>query len=216
MIYIHFVFVGEGSTDEGLVPHLEDLCIEAGADEVSGIAPDFSRLPRKVGKDVASKVAAALVLEPAANLLFVHRDADSRDPEPRHKEINNAVSELRVDVPYVAVVPVQELEAWLLLDEQELRRVAENPSGRVPLNLPTASNVENLANPKESLKEILILASETVGRRRQTFSNEFDDHRRLLVDRLNPRGSLRDVPAWLRLTADVETAIKRFHFRVPR
>src|SRR4028119_872308 len=131
MVEIYFLFIGEGSSDEALVPHLEDICIRAGADEVSGVAPDFARLGRKVGHDVASKLEAALLLEPTANLLFVHRDADSRDPEPRREEIERAIERHAIQVSHVCVVPVQELEAWLLLDEAEIRRVAENPNGRV-------------------------------------------------------------------------------------
>lgn len=206
---IHFLFIGEGSSDEALVTHLEDVCILAGANEVSGIAPDLGRLGRRIGHDVSSKVEAALSLEPTANLLFVHRDADSRDPEPRYREIERAIQQLDVKVPHVSVVPVQEIEAWLLLEEAEIRRVAENPNGRVALNLPSPNTVENITNPKERLREALLTASETTGRRRQRFVSRFDDHRRLLIERLHASGRLSTVAAWRRLFADVEAAITR-------
>ena len=61
---IHFVFISEGSSDEGLLSHLENLCIEGGAIEVTGIAPDFRRLPETIGRTVEEKVRATMLLEP--------------------------------------------------------------------------------------------------------------------------------------------------------
>jgi hypothetical protein len=130
---IHFVLVGEGPSDEGLIPHLENLCIELGATEVTGIAPDFQRLESPIRKTVMDKLQAALQLEPTANLFFVHRDADSRNPQPRYAEIKTAASNCELEAPWVAVVPVQETEAWLLLDEGAIRSVAGHPRGRISL-----------------------------------------------------------------------------------
>ena len=45
-IKIRFAFIGEGSSDVGLVSPLEKLCVLCGADEVTGVAPDLGRLPK--------------------------------------------------------------------------------------------------------------------------------------------------------------------------
>src|SRR5437879_761987 len=92
MTIVHFVFIGEGSSDDGLIPHLRNLCIELGADEVTGVPLDFQRLDDHIGSTVESKLRAALQLEPNANLYYLHRDADSRDPQPRYNEISAAVA----------------------------------------------------------------------------------------------------------------------------
>ena len=205
---VRFLFIGEGTIDDELVGHLERCCVLAGADEASGVAPDFSRLPH-VGRTVAAKLERALQLEPNVNLVFLHRDADSRDPTPRHDEIHRAVQEVGDDVKYVAVVPVQETEAWLLLDEREVRSVAENPRGRVPLGLPTPSAVENVADPKAQLKEAILLASERTGRRRERISKKYAQKRKLLIRRLDPTGSVCGVPSWTRMFSDLKYMIRQ-------
>ena len=70
------------------------------------------------------------------------------------------------------MVPIQETEAWLLLDKGSFRRVAGKPKVRTPLDLPTPTNVENIANPKELLKESILIASETTGRRYEGMKKE--------------------------------------------
>jgi hypothetical protein len=203
-----FVFVGEGPTDSALVSHLEKLCVLCGAASVTGLAADWRRLPYKPPRRVGLQIRAALELEPNANLIFVHRDADSRDPEPRHGEIGDALRELGLGVPGVAVVPVQETEAWLLLDETEIRRVAENPNGKVALGLPTPERVEMIANPKDLLFELLLKASELKGRRRERFKRTLAQKRRLLLERLSTEGEVTHVTAWKRLEADLRGAVE--------
>jgi len=203
---VYFVLIGEGSSDSGMVRHLETLCIHAGADEASGIAPDFRQLPR-IGRSVRDKLRAAVELEPSANLLLIHRDADSRDHRPRYDEILEAIRINNMEVPHVAVVPVQETEAWLLLDEAAIRRVAANPRGRVPLNLPTPAAVERLANPKEFLQRALINAAEVTGRRLDRFKMQFGTQRHTLLEFLAIGGPLEQVASWTRLRTDIQAAI---------
>ena len=213
---IHFVLIAEGTSDDGLIPHLESLCIEAGADEVTGIAPDLNRLSDSVGHALENKVGKILDLEPQANLLFLHRDADSRDAQPRHDEILQAMESSASEKDYVPVVPVQETEAWLLLDEKAIRKVAGRPSGRNHLCLPRPANVENVANPKERLKNALLAAAELTGRRHRRFAADFPSQRRLLLHRLPVGGPLLRVPSWLRMKTAIEQAIERLRSRRER
>jgi hypothetical protein len=199
MIRIFFLFVGEGPSDAALIPHLEELCILCGAAEAAGVAPDLGSLPQKPSRTVRSKLRAALALEPSANLIFVHRDADSIDPEPRYREISRAESGFELKGRVVPVIPVQETEAWLLLDEGEIRRAADNPNGRIELDLPSASRIESIASPKEHLFRTLETASELSGRRRARFKKSLPRRRRLLLERLSPTGRVTQLPAWQRL-----------------
>jgi hypothetical protein len=204
---IHFVLVGEGPSDEGLIPHLENLCIELGASEVTGTSPDFQRLEKPTRRTTLDRLQAALQLEPTANLLFVHRDADSVDPTPRYEEIREAVDQCRVQKPCVPVVPVQETEAWLLLDEKSIRIVAGHPKGKRPLDLPRPRHVESVASPKEKLQHALIQASELSGRRLERFRRDFPSHRRLLLQRMPTGGALLELPSWVRLRENLERAV---------
>jgi hypothetical protein len=206
---IHFVLIGEGPSDDGLINHLQGLCIESGATEVTGIAPDLRRLDSAIGRTVEERLYAACQLEPEANLFFVHRDADQRDPAPRYAEIVRAVSICGLDQAWVAVVPVQETEAWLLLDERAIRVVAGRPNGREPLNLPHPRNVENVANPKEILQDALVKAAAARGRRLNKFRNDFPKHRRLLLRRLWLGGPLQRVHSWNRLQEDIQATLRQ-------
>jgi len=141
-LHIRFLFVGEGPFDVNLVTHLRRCCILAGADEAEDVTIPISRLGDRIGRTVPEKLTFALALEPNVNLVFVHRDADSEDPKPRYDEIREAIQVVTKELTHVAVVPVQETEAWLLLDEAEIRRVAENPSGTISLDIPSARRVE--------------------------------------------------------------------------
>lgn len=185
---IHFVLAGEGPSDDGLIPHLETLCIELGASEVTGTALDFQRLERPIRRTVLAKLQAALQLEPTANLFFIHRDADRQDPTPRYDEIRDAVGRCGLAKPYVPLVPVQETEAWLLLDENAIRTVAGRPRGKRPLDLPRPRDVEAIANPKKRLQMVLVEASELSGRRLAKFRNDFPNHRLLLLQRMPTGG----------------------------
>ncbi len=95
------------------------------------------------------------------DLLFVHRDAEAMSLQARRAEI--PFSERCV----VRVVPVRMTEAWLLIDEGAIRSAASNPNGRSSLDLPRASHLESLTDPKETLKETILTASELSNRRRQ-------------------------------------------------
>lgn len=205
---VHFVLISEGPSDEGLLSHLENLCIEAGADEVTGIAPDFRRLPEPVGRTIQEKLRATLLLEPEANLILIHRDADSRDAEPRYQEISRSVAQCNLTKHWIAIVPIQETEAWLLLDEAAIRLVSGKPNGRNNLNLPTPHNVENVARPKERLQQALIQAAEVTGRRLRQLRRDFPTHRKLLLLRLTVDGPLIDVPSWRRMRDDFDNALR--------
>jgi hypothetical protein len=204
---VHFVFIGEGTSDDAMISHLESLCVEAGADEATGVAPDFRRLSRAIGHSVEAKLRAALTLEPEANLVFIHRDADGRDGTRRYAEIAESVAACVCNIPIICVVPVQETEAWLLLDESAIRRVVGRPNSNVPLDLPTPTAVERVARPKERLKEILQRASEATGRRLERIRQDFPLQRRALLQDLPTEGPIEHVPSWNRLRAELSSKL---------
>jgi len=207
MVRVHFILIAEGRSDDALLPHLENLCIDQGATEVTGTAPDFSRLADAVGHSVQAKLSAAMDLEPGANLVFIHRDADGRDPRPRYDEISVAATATRLDKPYVAVVPVQATEAWLLTDERAIRAAAYRANGTRPLSIPRPHDVEQRARPKDVLRTALAAASELSGRRLERFRKDFPQQRRMLLLRLPIGGPLEHVPSWRKLRSDIGEAI---------
>jgi hypothetical protein len=195
-----FALLCEGASDEGLVQQIERLCVNAGFDEARGVIPEFHRIDN-VGKSIADRLRALSVLEPDIEVVFIHRDSDSRDSAARYTEIEDSLHGLTYH--WVGVVPVQELEAWLLTDEEGIRYVSENPKGRVVLDIPSSARVELIASPKEKLWEVLILASELTGRRLEKFKKSLSRRRRMLVERMQENAELEHIPSWIKLKEDV-------------
>lgn len=74
-------------------------------------------------------------------------------------------------------MPVRAQEAWLLFDEPAIRRAAGNPRSQIPLDLPALSQIEEIADPKGRLLELLRIASGETGRRRRRFRERAAIHR---------------------------------------
>ncbi|WP_327038493.1 hypothetical protein [Micromonospora maris] len=209
------LFVPEGTSDGPLAAHIERLFFHKGC-PVNLATPDFSRLSG-VGRDVASRVRAGLELvgDPV-DVIVVHRDADNAGEHARRLEIESAVRSLGVSTELVPVIPVRMTEAWLLLDEAAIRHVAGNPRGRARLNLPRPHEVESRADPKSILRSCLLAASEESGRRRDTVAGRFNEHRRQLLERLDPTGPVLRLDSWARLVAAIDDVVKRWRSSPPR
>ncbi|MEV0807329.1 hypothetical protein [Micromonospora sp. NPDC050200] len=172
--------------------------------------PDFSLLG-KVAKDVRSRVDAGLKLVgTSVDLVVVHRDADNAGRHARRQEIETAVRTIGGNAELVPVIPIRMTEAWLLLDEAAIRHVAGNPRGRMNLGLPKPHEVESIADPKEVLRTCLLKASDETGRRREAVAKRFNQHRRQLLERLNPDGAVVRLEGWSHLISDIDAVAKRW------
>ncbi|MGL4743860.1 MAG: hypothetical protein ACRCXL_05665 [Dermatophilaceae bacterium] len=142
------LFIAEGSSDAPLADIVERLFARQQVN-LRVTAPDLSRLPRKVGKDLTSTLHAGLeLLGDVPKVLVIHRDANGAGRPARLDEIRAASTELAPDAVLVPIVPVRMTEAWLLLDEVSIRRVAGNPKGRTTPDLPKHGEIERCADPK--------------------------------------------------------------------
>lgn len=196
---LQFALIREGTSDDGLIPHIRELLVRAGASAVVGAARQYKGSTRKRLRQVLGEPSA-----PA--LIFVHRDADDANFEPRHEEIAHAARELGCSEKVVAVVPVEELEAWLLTEEAEIRSVVGRPSGRTPLNLPAIQKIERTTSPKEILQAACLTASEKSGARLKKEGRQFGSRRTMLLERLDIDGPVTSLPSWQRFVNDLNTA----------
>ncbi|WP_328775924.1 DUF4276 family protein [Streptomyces goshikiensis] len=201
------LFIGEGSSDNGLVPHVESIAVDKGLN-VSITVPDFGLLRLPTGHSVQDKLRVARELHGSYDLVVVQRDADRGPAQDRRDEIKRAVYAEWPGLPHVAVVPVRMLEAWLLLDEACLRQVAENPRGRVSLELPKGLAAEKVADPKQLLKDSLAQASEYKGRRLAQFQKRFSQHRLRMLELLDPKGPVTCLPSWQHFVKDLDDAFE--------
>jgi hypothetical protein len=207
---VRVVFLGEGTSDSGIVPHIETIAANHDID-VAVTDPDLDRLPKPPGRAVEAKLRAVIDMGGVYDLIAVHRDADSQGVSARVEEIAAAVAAVAVDVPHVPVVPVRMTEAWLLTSEEDLRWVAGNPNGRTALNLPGLGSLERVADPKGLLKDVLARASGASGRRLDRFHKRFSQHRRHLLERLDPTGPVAGLPSWQHFVTGVENGLKAAH-----
>jgi hypothetical protein len=90
-------------------------------------------------------------------------DADGIDPSERRESVLNAIETSGAIAK--PVIPIQEMEAWLLISEKAIRRASGNPNGKVAMHLPRLKDLEATATPKQLLIECIRQASELRGRR---------------------------------------------------
>ncbi|MEU7488799.1 hypothetical protein [Streptomyces sp. NPDC042319] len=205
---VRVVYLCEGPSDEGIAFHIEQIAAECNVDIVLTI-PDFRLLPERIEKTVSGKLKAVKRLGGDYDLVIIHRDADGDGVDARRSEISKAIGEVCPEIDFACLIPVKMTEAWLLLDEAAIRQVAENPKGRIPLSLPRATQVENIADPKERLKDVLALASDLSGRRLKDFQKRFSQNRRRLLEQLDRNGRVSDVPSWRTFRQELEEALMR-------
>lgn len=200
---LRFTLVSDGSSDQALIPVLRWLLARHAAG--IGLEPqwaDLRILPRRPA-GLAERIRKALDLYPA-DLLFVHRDAEGQTPDLRYRQIREALVEIP-NPPAVCVVPIRMTEAWLLINERAIRQAADNPNGRVALELPPLQTLESLRNPKTVLQAALREASQLQGRRARRFRIEDRVHRvAQLIDDYTP---LFDLPAFQALERDLRNAL---------
>lgn len=198
MADITFALVREGTSDDGLVAHIRTLLLKAGATAVVGTARTYKGTTLERLQQVWAE-------DEPVDMIFVHRDADSRDPGARHQEIGNASAFAHSwGGEVVPVVPVQELEAWLLTDESAIRNVVGKPNGNSIFELPTTRQIEMTASPKEMLAAACLSASGTTGARHRREVRAFPLRRTALLDRLDLSGPVNNLPSWQRFLADLD------------
>lgn len=199
------IFLADGPSDLPLARHLEDICADLGT-EMALTAVD-NRLIGRAGRTVKSRLQFLVEENFPFDLIFVHRDAEGQDPQLRRTEIATGAAEAGVASPVVPVVPIRMTEAWLILDEAVIRRVASKPMGSTPLKLPKPAEAERLSDPKAFLQEVLLRASETTGRRRNQFARDFGRHRARLLEQLDVSGPVKSLIAWKQLYIDTASAL---------
>ncbi len=202
------LFVCEGSSDMPLATIVETLFVERGM-EMRLSTPDYSLLAEKVSNTVESRIRAGIeLIGDNVDIVVIHRDADNVGPDKRRDEIFSAIGAAGTKATALPIIPVRMTEAWLLLDEDTIRRVAGNPRGRVKLGLPHRREVESVADPKQLLAQCIIKAADCTGRRRNQVEKRFGQHRRELLQSIDLTGDIAELPSWKQLVSDIEHTLE--------
>jgi hypothetical protein len=181
---MRYLLWAEGKSDAGLCNVLNWLLARNHVDVTEAVAVTKADYP----------TLGQLLEREWANLLFLHCDADSdvegsgKGPIARQAHLHSQLGDGAP--PAVCVVPVQESEAWLL----------------VQMELPLAS-IEAQSRPKEKLKSLLEARQGSP----MTFK-EFSRQRTLLwaqlVQNTEALRRLESLPAFQKLIADTAEAIQ--------
>lgn len=200
MMRVRATFVGEGKFDDGLMQILKRLWIRVAPDVEIEIESGRALFEVHGARALAEKIRV-LVEHHQPDLFFVHRDADKAGADARRVEIG-----LKLDGSmHVPVIPVQETEAWLLLDEDAIRGVVGNPKGKKSLELPRPAEIEGTDNAKERLRTALRNARVDGPKRRpgQVSEQRFCAQ---LLETLDIDGPITQLSAWQALVEDTQAA----------
>jgi hypothetical protein len=160
-----------------------------------------SRILPPGGRSLLDRIRHASLEKP--DILFIHRDAEAQQPSLRSEEISDAMSGSGTRIPHVSIIPVRMTEAWFLFDEAAIRSAAGNPNGKIALVIPKVGMLERITDPKTTMKELLLDASETVGRRRKTFIQRIATAQYRVAELISDFSPLVPVPAFKALDEDV-------------
>jgi hypothetical protein len=205
-----YTLVTDGSSDASLKAVLEWLLRANGVScAIQGEWADLRRMPRPP-TTLETKIGAAAALYPC-EVMFVHRDAENASRQLRKKEIETAMQAATFEdgrkPVWVSVVPVRMQEAWLLFDENAIRRAAGNSSGRAALMLPALERCEYLADPKSLLLGLLREASGRSARRRAKLRVAMMTQR--IAEYIEDFSPLRSLPAFAALEEELREAIRQ-------
>lgn len=201
--------ISDGSSDSAFVPILKWLLEELGIESaINGERAELEKFPTPP-KTLVEKITKTLKFYDC-DLLFIHRDAEKQSRDKRIQEINQAIQKANINnFPVVCVIPIRMLEAWLLFNEQAIRKAANNPNGKCKIELPSPKKIEDLPDPKEILYELLKKASGLKGERLKKFNKRDKVH--LLAENLKILGGfspLYQLSAFQALEKDLSTILK--------
>jgi len=192
-----YVLVADGKSDRVLVPIVDWAIRTAWPDVLIGNRTVVAREGRDL--DGACRVARELY---SPGLLIVHRDAERESLAHRTSEI------LTCDRDAVPIVPIRMTEAWLLLDPSAIRAAADNPSGRVRLDMPAIRRLEDVPDPKQVLFTALLTASEETGpRRRKRFHRDIKARIERLSSLIGDFEPLRELSAFRQFESELRRAL---------
>ena len=169
-------FLTEGVTDSRFLEAIVRKTLNKIAFECKGqIDIELFELPKQKEASFIEQILEASQIgfsDFGMMMLCVHADADSENSRDTYEnKINPAIAELakqdehRFCKVLVAIVPVQETEAWLLADKDLLKReIGTNKSDR---ELGISRQPENMSNPKEIIQNAIRIAREGLTKRRR-------------------------------------------------
>lgn len=206
---IKYTLLADGSSDRMLLPIINWVLTRIPLLQDCRLIQQFAEptaIPVK-SAGLPGKVAASAEHYPC-DLLFIHRDSEKEDRGNRIQEIHETMA-LYPDLPFVCVTPVRMSETWLLIDADAIRRAADNPCSQAVIELPRLRDLEEVADPKRLLQELLIQASEFKGRRREKFRRDLAWRRQRVAEFIPDFSVLSQLPAFAAFHQETVCAVEK-------
>lgn len=203
-----FTLLSDGSSDRVLLPVLDWVLRQHSLRPFQPQWADLRALPQPP-RSLEDRIQVALQLYPC-DVLFVHRDAEGGSHTARIGEIRARLGDVTGQAA-ICVVPVRMQETWLLFDEPALRLAADNPNGRVPLDLPPLDRLEEVPDPKALLHDRLRRASGLRSGRLRKWRSGPRVHR--LADLIRDYSPLRRLSAFHALEEEVRMLLEQRSWR---
>ncbi|MCW5908790.1 MAG: hypothetical protein KIS94_13085 [Chitinophagales bacterium] len=200
---LNYVLISDGSSDKALLSIIDftlarfhpDTIFSGDRAELSFFNPQPKTLVEKINNTL-------FYYEP--DIIFIHRDAEKETLQQRDLEIQNAIENVQ-NFTYIKIIPIRMTEAWLLTNESAIRIAAENPNGRVKLALPQISKIESLSDPKQTLRNLIIEASELKGRRLQKLKRSLSAAIHLVAEHTEDFSKLDQLSAYKHFEEQIKT-----------
>lgn len=211
-------FYGEGTTDYRFLPAIiqrtaEKLLSQAGAPDVEVLPP--IPIDESDAEDGAHKILAAAKGSAGMDMLIVHLDADTRTVQvarverfsPGHDLVQ--IEQLEVCRDLVPLIPVKNIEAWLLSDPDAFRDKVGSDLTDQELGLPSHPHqVEGIPDPKQTYRDAVRTALAKRGKRRAVSPGEYYEP---LSQAINLE-RLERVPAYQTFRDELERALRHRRF----
>lgn len=193
MRYVYFGLLCEGPTDRAALPALvEKALVELLGRNQSGASISWD-IDVHAGKSSDQRLQEAIA-SGRHDVLLVHRDG-AGDP---HAVRSGLLERAPTSCP---IVPVRELEAWLIVDPEAIRRATRAPRS---VELPARRRpgaVERVRDPKLELSDLLARCLGACPPR-----DEIEEWYALVAEHVDPV-RLRQVSWYARLGDDLQTAL---------
>jgi len=158
-----------------------------------GAYADFRALSKPPAKkDIKEQIQTAQEYYPF-DILFYHRDAELKQKDILQQRTNEIKQHLNENekAKTVCVIPIRMMEAWLLFDENAIKKAAGNRNYTDKINLPDIKKVENEKDPKNLLYSILKEVSGRKGRNLKRFNVSYHVH--LVAENIEDFSPLREL-----------------------
>jgi len=173
---IDCTIIADGTSDAMTIPAIK-WCLDQHFPDL-GFNIELARLGSSAkGLNFSEKVCRALDLYPCT-ILFIHRDVENQTIKDRQDELNRKLENVDCSLPKIVfVIPKRMSESWLLIEEKAIRYAANNPNGKMQLNLPDINQLEKLPDSKSLVIQLLEEATGLNKRRRRSFRPRAAIHR---------------------------------------